>query len=304
MRDVGFVGLGLMGSSMTMNLLAAGYPVHGFDVLPEARERHAQRGGAVVGSPAEAARRADLVVLSLPHGGIVAEACFGPGGIAESARPGLVVVDTTTSHPDQTVDNASRLATHGIGFLDASVSGTSAMAAERDLIAMVGGDHELYDEVGPVLDAFTRARYHLGPVGSGVRTKLVVNLVLGLTRVALAEGLVVGEKAGMDLPILLQVLKDSVASSKVMHVYGDRMVTGQHLPPTGRIRSHAKDVALIQEQAAQVGAPLHLVPVLAEIVEEAKRLGLSEWGSTATIEVLRERAGLGRATAARTTATD
>lgn len=293
MPEIGFVGLGLMGSAMTKNLLAAGYQVHGFDTDARSCQRLVDRGGTIADSPAEAARGLDVVMLSLPHGGIVTEVCFGDAGLVETLSPGAVVVDATTAQPHESRATAERLRLSNIRYLDCTVSGTSAMAEHRDLIAIVGGDKAAYDEVGPVLDAITRARYHLGPVGAGTQTKLVVNLLLGLNRLALAETLTLGQKAGMDLPVLLEVLKDSVAS-RVTEIYGEKMVHSRHLPPTGRIRSHTKDIRLATQLADEVGMPLQLTPVLAEVLVRADEMGLAEWGSTATIEVLRDLAGIER----------
>ena len=292
METVGFIGLGLMGTSMTTNLIAAGYDVLGFDVDADRRREHEERGGRCAASPADVARHANIVEISVPHGGIVRDVCLGEDGITTGGAAGLIVMDHSTSHPDDTMSNAAALAEHGMSFLDAPVSGTSRMAAERNLITMVGGDAEVYAQVGEVLDAVTRARYHVGPVGSGVKTKFVINLILGGSRLLLAEALVLGEKAGMDLHQLLEVLKDSVAGNKVMTIYGDRMIAGSHQPPTGRIRSHAKNIELILEWAQAEGAPLKITPILAEVLDTAKASGLAEWDSTATIEVLRREAGL------------
>ena len=292
METVGFIGLGLMGTSMTTNLLAAGYDVLGFDIDADRRREHLERGGRCAESPAEVARNVEVVEISVPHGGIVREVCLGADGITTGGSAGLIVMDHSTSHPDDTLSNAAALAEHGMPFLDAPVSGTSRMAAERNLITMVGGEAAVYERVGPILEATTRARYHVGPVGSGTKTKLVINLILGGSRLLLAEALVLGEKAGMDLAQLLEVLSDSVAGSKVMQIYGPRMVEGSHQPPTGRIRSHAKNIELILEWGKAEGAPLRIMPVLAEVLDIAKASGLAEWDSTATIEVLRREAGL------------
>jgi 3-hydroxyisobutyrate dehydrogenase-like beta-hydroxyacid dehydrogenase len=294
MTTIGFVGLGLMGSSLCKSLLGGGFEVLGYDLDPERCRELDERGGKSVSSIAEAVGGVPIVVLSLPNGDIVREVCLGEGGIVGSAAPGLVVIDTTTARPADSIATAEELARAGVVFLDASLSGTSKMAETRDLIAMVGGPQEAYERIGPVLDALARARYYLGPVGSGVRAKLVVNLALGVSRVMLAEALVLGERAGMDLEALLEVLKDSVAYSRVMDVYGTRMVAGDHLPPTSRLKTHTKTVNLILEFGHDVGVPLWLTPVVAQILQIGRLTGMSDWDSTATIEVLRRLTGEGR----------
>ena len=287
MTTVGFVGLGLMGSAMTQNLLEAGFAVRGYDVDPARRAELEERGGVSVSTPAETATDAEVVLLSLPDGGVVSQVCLGEDGLAGAARPGLIVVDTSTARPSDSIRTAEELVAAQVRFLDASVSGTSRMAAERNLVAMVGGPADAYEEAAAVIDAIARSRYHLGPVGSGTKTKLIVNLALGVSRLMLAESLVLGERAGMDLEMLLEVLKDSVAYSRVMDVYGERMIAGDHANPTGRISTQTKDIGLILEFAHEEGVPLWLTPVLDQILDVARLSGMWDWDSTATVEVLR-----------------
>lgn len=294
MTTVGLVGLGLMGSVIARYLLASGYEVRGWDLDAERRREQVERGGIAVGSLEEAAVGAGFVVLSLPHGGVVRDACLGDGGLVDSAASGTIVIDTSTSKPEDSIATAKLLAAHGIEFLDASVSGTSKMAAEGDLITMVGGTSAAYDRAGPVLDAFTRARYHLGPVGSGATSKLVINHVMNLNRSGLAEGLVFAEQAGLELSVMLEVLMDSAASSKAMDVWGQRMINGQHLPPGGHIRTSAKDMGLIVETARAAGAPVFLASALHHVLQVAMASGLAEADSSATMEVFRRIAGTSR----------
>jgi 3-hydroxyisobutyrate dehydrogenase-like beta-hydroxyacid dehydrogenase len=294
MTTVGFVGLGLMGSALTKSLLSAGFDVQGYDIDSQRGRELDERGGRSVSSIREVARGVETILLSLPNGDAVREVCLGEHGIARSCAPGLVVIDTTTARPGDTIATAEELAKGGITLLDVSLSGTSRMAETRDLVAMVGGPLEAYARIGPLLDGLARTRYHLGPVGSGVRAKLVVNLALGVSRLMLAEALVLGERAGMDLEVLLEVLKDSVAYSRVMDVYGARMLAGDHLTPTSRLKTHNKTISLILEFGHDVGVPLWLTPVVAQILQSAMLAGMSDWDSTATIEVLRRLTGEGR----------
>lgn len=287
MSALGFVGLGLMGSAITTRLLEEGFVVRGYDVDPARRQQFEDAGGIACENLGEVVAGVDTVVLSLPHGRVVREVCLGPGGLASVAPAGLHVLDTTTASYAEVIATAQELERFGIEYLDVTVSGTSAMVAQRDLVAMVGGTVEQYDKVGPVVDAFSRSRHHVGPVGAATKTKLVVNLVVGSTRLVLAEALVLGEQGGLLLDPLMDVLKDSVGYSKVMDVYGDRLVNGDHSNPTGRLASHAKTIDLILDFGREVKAPLWMTTTLAQVLSAAKMEGLSDADSTATIEVLR-----------------
>ncbi|MGH3482113.1 MAG: NAD(P)-dependent oxidoreductase [Nocardioidaceae bacterium] len=284
---VAAVGIGLLGSALSATLLDHGYDVVGYDSDPRRIDEHEGRGGRGAASIAAAVRDAEVVLLALPTSDIVREVCLGPGGIASAARPGSLVLDATTARPSDTIATGRALADQGIGFLDASVSGSSAMAWERDIVIMVGGPDADVARARSVLEDLARSVRHVGPLGSGTRTKLVVNLALGVHRLVLAEALVLGERSGLDLDGLLEVLKDSAAYSKAMDGWGDRMARGDHEQPRSRIRQHAKDVGLMLDEGSAVGAPLPLTTVLAQVLDQADRLGLADADNSAVIAVLR-----------------
>ncbi len=291
-EKIGLVGLGLMGSALSANLIREDFEVQGYDIDDTRMRELEERGGAPAASPAGAATGVRFVLLSLMHSGVVREVCFGPGGLAEGAEEGLIVIDTTTARPEDSVEIAAELRKRGVGFLDATLSGTSAMAWERDIVAMVGGEAADYAQARPVLDAIARSSYHLGPNGAGARTKLIVNLVLGLNRLALAEGLVLGMKVGMEMETLLAVLKDSAAYSKAMEKRGERMIRAEYYPPIAFIHQHHKDVRLMLEQGLRFGAPMLLTSVHQQVLQAAEAGGLREADTSAVIEVLRRLAGI------------
>jgi 3-hydroxyisobutyrate dehydrogenase-like beta-hydroxyacid dehydrogenase len=284
---VGAVGLGLLGSALTATLLQRGFEVQGFDLDSNRLREHEQRGGHAAGSLREAVEGVDRLLLCLPTSEISREVCLGAGGIATQASAGTVVMDATTARPSDSIAIGSGLAARGLSYLDTTISGSSAMAAQRDIVVMVGGPVEAFDRVRPILDAIARSVLHVGGSGAGATAKLVVNLTLGAHRVVLAEALVLGEQAGLDLNVLLEVLKDSAAYSKAMDVWGDRMVAGDHANPASRIRQHAKDVRLILEQGQAVGAPLWMASTVAQVMLIAEQQGLSDADNSAVIDVLR-----------------
>jgi 3-hydroxyisobutyrate dehydrogenase-like beta-hydroxyacid dehydrogenase len=288
---VGIVGMGLMGSAFTHHLLQSGIEVQGYD-LDEARGRQLhERGGAPVESPAATARGSRWVLTSLPNSDIVREVVLGPNGIAEGAGPGLIIADASTSRPEDSQRLGAELAQRGIGFLDAAVSGTSAMAWKKDLIVIAGGTPEHFEACKPLFAGFARAAYRMGPVGSGALTKLVINLVLFGNRLALAEGLVLGMKAGMEGEALLQVLQDGACSSKTMIDKGPKMLNAD-FSPEGQVKTSLKDARLALEQGSRYGAPMLVGALWAQLQQAAYQHGLAEHDSSSFIEVLRVLAGL------------
>jgi 2-hydroxy-3-oxopropionate reductase len=284
---LGAIGLGLLGSALTTTLLDRGFDVVGYDPDPARMREHGERGGTAASSVAEVARSADQLLLALPTSEISRQVCLGEGGIGAHASPGTVVMDATTGRPSDSVAINAALADQQIAYLDTSISGSSAMAAQRDIVVMVGGDADALQKVRPVLEAAARSVRHVGGPGAGARTKLIVNLMLGAHRVVLAEALVMGEKSGLDLDVLLEVLKDSAAYSKAMDGWGARMIAGDHDHPMSRIRQHAKDVRLILAEGSSVGAPLWMASTVAQVLLVAQEQGLADADNSAVMEALR-----------------
>ena len=292
-KCVGIVGVGLMGQAFSHHLLQAGFKVQGFDLDERRLAQLHERGGRPVESPAAAARGARWLITSLPTSDIVREVILGPKGVAEAAPKGLIVADTSTSRPEDSQRLGAELAQRGIRFLDACVSGTSAMAWKKDLIVIAGGTVEDFEAARPLFAGFSRAAYRMGAVGSGAMAKLVINLILFGNRLALAEGLVLGMKAGMEGESLLEVLQDAACSSKTMVDKGPKMLKGE-FSPEGHVRTSLKDARLALEQGARLGVPMHVGKLWAELQQAAYDQGLAELDSSAFIEVLRGKAGMGR----------
>jgi 3-hydroxyisobutyrate dehydrogenase-like beta-hydroxyacid dehydrogenase len=283
---VACIGMGLLGSALAENLIRAGFTVRGYDVAPERVREHAARGGVPADSPADAARGADTVVTCLMTADIVREVLLGRDGALRAAGPGPVVVDCSTIHPDASAALAADLARRGIAMLDAPVAGSSGQARRREAPVVVGGDREVFERCRPVLDAIARRAHHVGPNGAGTRAKLVVNLVLGLNRLALAEGLLFGLRQGLDGPDLLAVLKDSAAYSRAMDVKGERMLA-ERFEPEGKLAQHLKDVELMLEVGHAAGAPLLATALHRQLLTAGVAGGWGERDNSAIIAVLR-----------------
>ncbi|MGH8666400.1 MAG: NAD(P)-dependent oxidoreductase, partial [Burkholderiales bacterium] len=270
---IGIVGVGLMGSAFSQHLVAQGFEVRGFDIDSARMAQLRARGCIPVTSPAAAAENARWVLTSLPTSDIVREVVLGRDGIAQGAAPASIVVDASTSRPQDSERLGAELAQRGFGFLDAAVSGTSAMAWKKDLIVIAGGTLEQFEACKPVFDAIARAAYRMGPVGTGAMTKLVINLVLFGNRLALAEGLVLGMKAGMTGESLLAVLQDAACSSKTMIDKGPKMLAGDYAPE-GQVKISLKDGRLALEQALRVGAPMFVGSLWTQLQQAGYEQGM------------------------------
>lgn len=294
-ETVGIVGVGLMGQAFAHHLLQSGFKVQGYDLDEKRLAQLHEQGGAPVESPAAAARGARWLITSLPTSDIVKEVVLGANGVAESAAKGLILADTSTSRPEDSEKLGAELAKRGIRFLDACVSGTSAMAWKKDLIVIAGGTVEDFEAARPLFDGFARAAYRMGAVGSGAVTKLIINLILFGNRLALAEGLVMGMKAGMEGESLLKVLQDAACSSKTMIDKGPKMLKAD-FSPEGQVRTSLKDARLALEQGSRLGAPMLVTSLWTQLQQAAYQQGLADLDSSAFIEVLRGIAGLPKRT--------
>jgi 3-hydroxyisobutyrate dehydrogenase-like beta-hydroxyacid dehydrogenase len=287
---VGVIGLGLMGGTLASHLLERG-PVVGFDPVAARRAEHEGRGGTTESSAAAVARACEAAILSLPNGEIMRSVCREIAG-AEVAP--LLVIDTTTVDPDESIEAAGVLAESGIGFVDATISGNAAQAESKDIIFMIGGEPDDVARALDVLAPLGRGVYPVGGVGTGSRMKLVVNHVLSINRAAVAEGLAVAEKAGIDLDAAIEILRDSAAYSKAMDIWGDRMVDGDHWPPSSRVHQSHKDSRLINAHAGRLEASSELAQVVRAALVEAEEGGLADADNSSVMEVMRRRAGIGR----------
>ncbi|MDH3249255.1 MAG: NAD(P)-dependent oxidoreductase [Acidimicrobiia bacterium] len=294
MQPISVVGLGIMGSRLASRLLGAGHHVRGFDIDERRMADFAADGGHPATSPADAATGCEIVVLSLLTSQIAREVCLGESGLSSVDSRPMLVLDSTTGDPEDSISIARELANSGIDYADMTISGNAAVADRGELVVMFGGSDEAFRRAAPVMDAIGRSAHHVGPVGAGARTKLIVNHVLAVNRTALAEGLVVAELSGLDPAATLEILRDSAARSGAMELWGDRMVTADHERPNARLRQSHKDARLMAGHARAFGAPTPALDVARSILEEGENTGLADKDNSSVIEVLRRRAGIGR----------
>ncbi len=268
-NSIGLIGVGLLGSAIAERLLAGGRQVLGYDRSEAQRNKLFDLGGRPVESASEVAAGCTRILLSLPNSD-VSEAVIEE--LQGACSPGTIVIDTTTGDPRRIETFGARLAEHGVGFLDATVGGSSRETRARDVIVMAGGEKQHFEACRDIFAAFARVAYHVGPWGSGARMKLVTNLVLGLHRAALAEALGFAEACGLDRAQALEVLKSSSSYSRVMDIKGTKMLAGD-FQPDARLSQHIKDVRLMLENGEDTGARLPLSKLHLELLLELERGG-------------------------------
>lgn len=286
---IGLVGAGLMGTAITKRLLEAGLDVLAYDVDAARRAAIAERGARIAESVHKLASECELIVLAVFSTEQVEQVVEGPGSILGAIPPHpaeRIVACTSTCDPDRLAALAKRVAQSGLHLLEVPISGTSRQVAQGDGVGLIGGDARIAERAKEVLDAICPRRTHVGPVGHGSRAKLAVNLILGLNRAALAEGLVFAEKLGLDRAAFLEVAKGSAAYSQVMDVKGALFAKREYLQPQSRIDQSLKDFRLMLEQAAAKEQVLPFASVYARMLEDCIEHGEGEWDNAAIGEAI------------------
>jgi 3-hydroxyisobutyrate dehydrogenase-like beta-hydroxyacid dehydrogenase len=272
-----------MGHVYTHRLIAAGFSVAGYDIDPS-KQHAALQLGVRPGALSEIARACDPIVLAVFSTDQVEEVV--ERGLLPAAA-GKIVLCTATCDPDRVAALGARIGGR-LRFLETPVSGTSVQVRNGEGLGLIGGDEAIAAAAAPVLDALFPRRRHVGKLGDGGRAKLAVNLILGLNRMALAEGLVFAERVGLDPAAFLDVARLSAAASQVMDTKGEKMVRGD-FAPEGYVRQHLKDVHLMLDQARQFGQRLPLLEVHADALEACMRHGEGDLDNSAIIEEIRRR---------------
>jgi putative dehydrogenase len=285
---VAIIGLGLMGEVYARRLLDANIPVTGFDVDGARCARLADMGGRPAQSIAELARSARCIIIAVFNTDQVEEVVESNLLPALGDGSGKAVLCMSTCDPDRVAALAKRVIPRGIRYLDVPVSGTSDQVRRGDGVALIGGDITIADEVKDILDALFARTFHIGKVGDGGRAKLAVNLILGLNRLALAEGLVFAERLGLDPAAFLDVARGSASYSQVMETKGPKMVRGD-FSPEGRIKQTLKDAQLMLDQAAAVGQKLSALEVHADVLGACMRAGEADFDNSAIVNEVRRR---------------
>ena len=285
-RRIGYIGLGLMGGGMATHLVKRGYPVTVFDARPEAIESVMEFGAERGGSPREVAEVSDVVITSLPNPSIVEAVALGADGIVEGLRPGMVYIDMSTIEPNTTRKVAAELEKRGAHMLDVPVGKGPDAAAAGDLTLMVGGDPAVVESVADVLDTLGSQRFYCGPIGAGITTKLVNNLVSCGVNALVDEAMAIGAKAGLSPEVMLAVMTNTAADNAHLHNSIPKRALAGNFDPYFKLGLARKDLGLVTTMAAALGVPALMGSAAYQLHTLAAGAGLEDEDQTACIKVL------------------
>lgn len=289
--NIGVVGTGKMGLPMTRNLLAAGYNVSVHNRSAGSVAEAVSAGAIDAGSCAGVTATADIVVTSLTNQQSVRDVYLGDAGLAAHARDGQIFIDTSTNDPQLVKDIAAALDAKGAGFLDSPVSGGVTGAVNGTLTVMVGGDASTFERALPVLEAIGQSVHLLGPVGAGTAVKLVNQLLVGVNMAAVAEGLVLGVKAGADPRKILDVISTSFGGSKMLD-RGVPLIMDRNFAPATPVDLIRKDLGIIAALADELDVPLSVTTTALAEFDKAADAGFGDNDMTAIVLPLEAKAGI------------
>ena len=286
LKTIGVIGLGTMGSAMSSNLLKAGFEVQGYDIAPKARAALKKAGGKPVSSIAGI--KADVVITSLPSASAL-------HSVSQSlSRKGRVILETSTLPIEEKERARQTLARKRITLLDCPLSGTGAQARAKDLVVFGSGARQAFAIAEPFLPGFSRAHYYLGAFGNGSRMKFVANLLVAIHNVSTAEAFVLGMKAGLDPGTIYEVMANSAGSSRMFQVRGPQMVAARYRDATISVELFQKDMKIIGEFAAALGAPTPLFNASAALYNAAMGMGHAREDTASVCAVLERMGGVRR----------
>jgi len=272
---IGFIGLGIMGKPMSLNLIKAGYQLVVLDRSPEAVAEALAAGAEGAATPREVAERADIVITMLPNSPQVKDVVLGEAGIIEAARAGLTVIDMSSIAPLVSREVAAKLAAKGAAMLDAPVSGGQPKAIDGTLSVMVGGPQEVFDRCYDLMKAMAGSVVRTGDIGAGNVTKLANQVIVALNIAAMSEALVLATKAGVEPELVYKAIRGGLAGSTVLDAKAP-LVMDRKFAPGFRINLHIKDLANVLDTSHELGVALPLTAAVMEMMQALKTDGQGE----------------------------
>lgn len=267
MKRIGFTGLGIMGTAMSRNVMKAGYELNVYNRTAERMKPLVDEGAKPCRTPAEVGKNSELVVVCVSDAPDVEAVVMGPDGVAQGMTAGGIIVDCSTSSPQLARNMAETLEQRGIGVLDAPVSGGPEGAKNATLAIMVGGDEETFNKALPVLEAMGKSIVLVGPAGAGQLTKAINQIIVATHLEAVAEGIALAKKSGIDAEKVFQAISGGAAASWVMKMRSPSMLEEKFTPPNFTLALHAKDLRLAIEAAKDCGAKLDVAERIHAILQ-------------------------------------
>ena len=282
MKRIGFIGLGLMGSGMSMNILKAGFSLTVWNRTTSRTEPLAKAGAKVAKSPKEVAEQSDIVIDIVTDSKDVEEVLLGSNGVIHGVKPGTIVIDMSTISPIKTREMTARFREKGIKMLDAPVSGGDIGARNGTLSIMVGGDKDAFDEAVPVFQAMGKTITHIGGNGDGQICKAVNQILVGMNILGVAEALVFAKKAGVDVKKVHAAVSPGAAGSWQLTNNGAKLLVGDH-EPGFKVKDYLKDLRIIMETSDNIKMPLMGTAVVQQMFKNLDAEGLRDKGTQAVV---------------------
>ncbi|MBT9331565.1 NAD(P)-dependent oxidoreductase [Paracidobacterium acidisoli] len=290
MSKLGFIGLGIMGGPMGLNLIKAGHEVAIWSHSKNKVAALAEKGGIACATPAEVAKHSECTFLCVGNTEMSREVILGQDGLIEGAAEGTLVVDCSTISPSAARRIAAKLAEKGVGFLDAPCTGSKAGAEGASLTFMVGGPKETFEKVRPWFETMGKLLYYCGGIGMGLHAKLSQNMILGSLLQAFNESLVLSTKAGVDPELMLDILNNSAARSGFISIKAP-MVFARNFTTNFSVKWLEKDLELMLESAAELNVPAPLTAISKQLLQAAIAKGYGEDDICGSIRVLEDITG-------------
>ena len=288
--DVGFIGLGLMGRPMALNLIKAGHRVHVWSRRRESMQPLLDAGAGDCASAAEVARRASITISMVADAPDVEQVTLGPDGVADGARAGHIHIDMSTIAPAAAQSIATRLAARGIVALDAPVSGGEPGAIAATLTIMVGGEAEAFERVQPLFEAMGKSITRIGEAGAGQVAKACNQIITGVGVASVAEALNFAAKSGVDGAKVREALLGGFAFSRILENHGQRMLA-RNFKPGFKAWMHQKDVRIVMDEAHRLGLALPTAAATMQLFNAMAGCGLGEDDSVAMLKLFEHMSG-------------
>ena len=288
-KAVGFIGLGIMGKPMALNLLKAGFHLTAYDLVQSRVDEVVAAGAAAAGSSRECSRNMDVVVTMLPDSPDSELVILGPDGVLEGASKGCTVIDMSSIAPTVSQKIAAACEAKGVDFLDAPVSGGEPGAVEGTLAIMVGGQKPVFERCSSVFEAVGKSHVLCGGYGAGNTTKLANQIIVAANIEAVAEALVLAKKAGLEPNSVFQAIKGGLAGSNVLNAKGPMMMEG-NFKPGFRIRLHQKDLNNALITGKELGVPLPVTALVQQMIGALVNTGKGDADHSAIANFIEEMA--------------
>ncbi len=290
-RLVGWIGIGKMGLPMAGHLLAARHAVLAYDVVPEHVAALAEQGGERAASVKEVARRAPIVLSSLPHDAALRSVALGPEGVLANAAPGSLFIDTSTVSPAASAEVAAAAAAHGVRYLRVTVSGNNHMAAKAALTVMASGPRAAFDEAKALLECFGPNVFYVGDAEQARVLKLVINLMIAGTGAMLSEALALGRRGGLDWTQMLDIVGASAVGSPIVKAKSVELKK-RDFTPTFTCVQMQKDIDLILGAGKELGVAMPVTAVVAQLMQACIGMGDADDDYIATVKLIERLSGL------------